>query len=151
MESIRPTITESVKSRRHLQRAAGGIVWRSTRSGRGEFLVVHRPHREDWTFPKGKLEAGESFEECALREVLEETGYTCRLEDYVGTAEYTHRKGRPKVVAYWLMSIKRGQFTPNDEVDEAIWCSMAKARRLLTYARDREILELLDDVVDDVA
>ena len=49
------------------------------------------------------------------------------------------------------MSIKRGQFTPNDEVDEAIWCSMAKARRLLTYARDREILDLLDDVVDDVA
>ena len=114
-------------------------------------LLVHRPHREDWTFPKGKIEAEETFEECALREVLEETGFTCHLEEYVGTAEYTHRKGRPKVVAYWLMSITRGEFTPNDEVDEVVWCSFAKARRLLTYERDREILDLLDDAIDDVA
>jgi len=139
------------KHRRNLQRAAGGIVWRSTKPGRIEVLVVHRPHREDWTFPKGKLEDDETFEQCALREVLEETGLTCRLEEYVGTAEYTHRKGRPKIVAYWLMSVKRGEFAPNDEVDEVVWLSPGKARRLLTYERDREILDLLDEVFDDVA
>ena len=146
-----PQTPDDTRPRRGLQRAAGGVVWRSTKAGRIEVLVVHRPHREDWTFPKGKLEQDESFEECALREVLEETGFTCRLEEYVGTTEYIHRKGRPKVVAYWMMSIKRGVFTPNDEVDEVVWLSVPKARRLLTYERDQEILDLLADAFDDVA
>lgn len=146
-----PQSDQDKGSRQSLQRAAGGVVWRSTKDGRIEVLLVHRPHREDWTFPKGKLEPGETFEECALREVLEETGLTCRLEEYVGTAEYTHRKGRPKVVAYWLMSVKRGAFSPNDEVDEVVWLSPAKARPLLTYERDREILDLLDGTFAAVA
>ena len=52
-------------------------------SGRGdaglEVLVVHRPRYDDWTFPKGKAERGETDEECALREVEEETGLVCTL------------------------------------------------------------------------
>ncbi len=145
------TPSKAVSQPRNLQRAAGGVVWRATRSGRTEVLLVHRPHREDWTFPKGKLEVGETFEECALREVREETGLTCELEEYVGTAEYLHRKGRPKVVAYWLMSVVDGEFMPNDEVDEVAWLSPAKARQLLTFERDREILDLLDVALNEVA
>jgi len=46
-------------------RAAGGLVVR----GDGKVLLVHRPKYDDWTFPKGKCDAGESDEACALREV----------------------------------------------------------------------------------
>jgi 8-oxo-dGTP pyrophosphatase MutT (NUDIX family) len=55
-------------------RAAGGLVVRN-----GEVLLVHRPKYDDWTFPKGKAEDGETDEACALREVEEETGFTCAL------------------------------------------------------------------------
>jgi 8-oxo-dGTP pyrophosphatase MutT (NUDIX family) len=59
--------------------AAGDVIVRHTPRGEIQVPLVHRPHREDWTFPKGKLEAGESHERCALREVEEETGLRCKL------------------------------------------------------------------------
>ena len=126
-----------------LVRAAGGIVVRNDDQGGPEVALVHRPHRFDWTFPKGKVEPGESFEECALREVLEETGLRCRLERFVGHTEYQDRKDRGKVVAYWLMAVDGGQFAPNPEGDDLRWLSAADADRLLTYERDRELLASL--------
>ena len=61
--------------------AAGGII----RNDSSEFLVIHRPKYDDWSFPKGKLDNGENLEECALREVHEETGFQCELRDFLGT------------------------------------------------------------------
>ena len=49
------------------------------RNGSLEIVIVHRPVHQDWSFPKGKLEEGETFELAALREVKEETGMACRL------------------------------------------------------------------------
>jgi 8-oxo-dGTP pyrophosphatase MutT (NUDIX family) len=105
--------------------------------------VVHRPEHEDWSFPKGKLEEGEALEEAATREVCEETGFTCRLVRFVGHTEYIDRKGRPKVVAYWVMAPVSGTFVPNDEVDEIRWLGLAQAGRLLSYERDRDLLAVL--------
>ena len=59
-------------------RAAGGVPVRETPVG-VEVLLVHRPRYGDWTFPKGKRERGETDEECAVREVREETGLVCAL------------------------------------------------------------------------
>ena len=59
-----------------LIRAAGGVVIRFVSSERVEVACVYRDARGDWTFPKGKLDEGESFEQCALREVLEAVSYT---------------------------------------------------------------------------
>ncbi len=126
-----------------LMRAAGGVIVRTTKSGRLEVAVIHRPHREDWSFPKGKLDPGETFEQCALREVFEETGYVCELDRFVGVTEYVHRKGRPKIVAYWLMRIVGGEFIVNDEADEIAWLSVEKAHKLVTYERDQELLDLV--------
>lgn len=125
-----------------LIRAAGGIVYRHNAAGRTEIACIYREARGDWTFPKGKLDEGESFEEAALREVVEETGMHCRIERFVGTTNYTHRKGKPKIVAYYLMSILKGEFAPNEEVDELVWLDLSEVRAHLTWDRDQELFDL---------
>jgi 8-oxo-dGTP pyrophosphatase MutT (NUDIX family) len=115
--------------------AAGGVV-----ADDGRVALVHRPRYDDWTLPKGKLDAGETFEEAALREVWEETGLRCELVRELPPTRYTVR-GRPKVVRYWSMSVVEDPgFEPNDEVDELRWLSPAEAAELLTYDRDKEVL-----------
>ena len=122
--------------------AAGGLVVRR-HQGVLEIAVVHRPVHQDWSFPKGKLEEGETFELAALREVEEETGMACRLLRFIGHTDYVDRKGRPKAVAYWVMAAHSGSFTPNAEVDEMRWVSLDGATGLLTYPRDRELVAVL--------
>jgi 8-oxo-dGTP pyrophosphatase MutT (NUDIX family) len=129
-----------------LVRAAGGILLRPVRTGRFEVVVVHRPDRDDWSLPKGKLDEGETFEAAALREVLEETGYRCRLVRFVGFTEYRDRRDRPKVVGYWHMEVLDGEFRPSREVDDVRWLDLDIAVRALTYRRDRELLRALDPV-----
>jgi 8-oxo-dGTP diphosphatase len=123
--------------------AAGGLLLRDGADGVRELALVHRPSRVDWSFPKGKVEPHESLTACALREVEEETGLRCRLGRFVGTTQYRDRKDRPKVVAYWTMHVVSGTFVANDEVDEVSWVDLAAAPALLTYDRDRELLEQL--------
>jgi 8-oxo-dGTP pyrophosphatase MutT (NUDIX family) len=130
-----PTPTEVVQ-------AAGGLVVRRQR-GELQIALVHRPVHQDWSFPKGKLEEGESFEEAALREVGEETGLSCRLLRFIGHTEYIDRKGRPKAVAYWVMDSLGGAFTPNAEVDELRWVDLPDATRMLSYPRDQELAAVL--------
>jgi 8-oxo-dGTP diphosphatase len=132
-------------------RAGGGLMVRRSREGQLQVAVVHRPAREDWSFPKGKLEPGETFEDCALREVYEETGLRCRLGRFVGHTEYRDRKDRPKIVAYWLMAPESGFFRPNDEVDELRWLSLPDAAQLLSYERDRDLLGAVAALVDVAA
>ncbi|HLQ61829.1 MAG TPA: NUDIX hydrolase [Candidatus Acidoferrales bacterium] len=121
--------------------AAGGVVIRR-RKRRLEVAVVHRDRYDDWTLPKGKLDAGESPEEAALREVEEETGLHCRLERKLKDVEYVDNRGRQKRVSYWLMTPLDGRFKPSSEVDELRWVRRPKARKLLTYDHDRELLDL---------
>ncbi len=120
--------------------AAGGVVVKHTPGGEIRVLLIHRPHREDWTFPKGKLEAGESHERCALREVEEETGLRCKLGAELPPFSYINGKGRLKVVRYWIMDSGNGRAEPRNEVDAIRWASIGEAATLLTYPRDREIL-----------
>lgn len=127
-----------------LVRAGGGLVLRTDRQGECLVAVVHRPGREDWTFPKGKVEPGERLDQCALREVFEETGLVCRLGRVVGHVDYRDRKNRPKIVTYWTMEPVEGDFTPNDEVDELCWLTFDEAAGRLSYDRDRELLRKLD-------
>jgi 8-oxo-dGTP diphosphatase len=126
-------------------RAAGGIVVRRGLDGTAEILLVHRPAYDDWTFPKGKADAGETDEECALREVEEETGIRCALESKLGETVYVDPKGRPKIVRYFAMRPLQGAFTPHREIDEIEWLPLATATARLTYDRDRELLLSLDD------
>jgi 8-oxo-dGTP diphosphatase len=121
-------------------RAAGGVVLRDRDSG-PEVLLVHRPAYDDWSLPKGKAERGESDEECALREVEEETGLRCALERELPSTSYTDARGRPKVVRYWTMRAADGEAAPRAEVDDVRWLSLDEALDALTWERDRAVLE----------
>jgi len=122
-------------------RAAGGVVCCRV-DGQVQTVLVHRPRYDDWSFPKGKLLEGESFEEAAEREVLEETGLDCRLDVELPPSRYVDQHGVPKIVRYWSMKPLDGlDLHPTNEVDEARWFTIAKAREVLTYDRDRAVLE----------
>jgi 8-oxo-dGTP pyrophosphatase MutT (NUDIX family) len=125
-----------------LVRAAGGLVVRQSERG-AELLVVHRPQYDDWTFPKGKAEPGESDEECAVREVEEETGLRCELGAELPSTSYADSLGRAKRVRYWLMQAVAGELAFAHEVDTARWVTAAEASELLTYARDAALLDSL--------
>lgn len=125
--------------------AAGGVVWRSVGDGAIEVLLVHRPKYDDWTFPKGKCDEGEDEEVCALREVEEETGFTCQLGEELPSTHYTDPKGRPKRVRYWSMTVQSGRFGPNAEIDEVRWYRVEEAGAGLSYAHDRTVLEAFAD------
>ena len=147
--------------REELVRAAGGIIWRSQAGGADvvvEVLIVHRPRYDDWSFPKGKNDPGEPDEGCALREVLEETGFAVVLGPELPTVEYIDRRGSPKSVRYWTMTIApdptagtnsgagnddTANFVANDEVDELRWVLQDQAALLLSYPADRLLLEEL--------
>jgi 8-oxo-dGTP pyrophosphatase MutT (NUDIX family) len=115
-------------------KAAGGVVRRD-----GAVAVAHRPRYDDWSFPKGKLDPGETWEQAALREVEEEIGLRCRLGAELTPVEYAVSAGR-KVVRYWVMEPESGAFAPNEEVDEMRWLSPTEAEELLSYERDRALL-----------
>src|SRR4051794_41507402 len=93
-------------------KAAGGVVRRAD----GTIAVVHRPRYDDWSLPKGKLDPGESWEECALREVREETRLRCELPQQLSPTFYDDRKGRPHPVRYCLIAATSGRSEPNDHV-----------------------------------
>ncbi|MDQ6909524.1 MAG: NUDIX hydrolase [Actinomycetota bacterium] len=125
-------------------RAAGGVVLRPGPTGDPEVLLVHRPKYDDWTIPKGKLDDGERDLDAAIREVQEETGLQCLVGRELPSVTYDDRNGRHKTVRYWEMAPARGRFQPSHEVDEARWLPLAEASRMLTYDRDRSLLQAVE-------
>ena len=140
MEQSEPTAPAQVAVTDTVQ-AAGGLVIRTGTDGTREVLVVHRPRYDDWSLPKGKLDPGETHEVAACREVAEETGAVCELGEELPAHHYVDRKGRPKVVRYWRMSVVGSQpWQPNHEIDEFRWIAVPEAATLLSYEGDRRLV-----------
>ncbi|OZC82707.1 NUDIX hydrolase [Rhodococcus sp. 06-418-5] len=123
--------------------AAGSILWRRSPSGDSgvEVALVHRPKYDDWSFPKGKLDPGETAVDAAVREVKEETGFDSRLGRSLSYVTYPipgHR--RVKKVLYWAAEVTGGEFVPNVEVDELRWVAPEDVGRELSYPMDHKIL-----------
>ncbi|HZX08486.1 NUDIX hydrolase [Kribbella sp.] len=134
--------------------AAGGVVWRE-RGDTRQVLLVHRPRYDDWSLPKGKLTAHEHVLLGAQREIEEETGQRVVFGPPLGVQRYAIRKNggtAEKLVHYWsAVPVDDGTFEPNDEVDQISWLPVDKARGKLSYPRDVDILDALDQVVPVVA
>ena len=126
--------------------AAGAVCWRKI-NGQIHVLVIHREDRRDVSFPKGKVDPGESLPQTAVREIEEETGLRVALGVPLGVTHYTLPNGKPKEVHYWAArvsakSISRSTFVPNNEVAALEWLPIEKARRELHYDADREVLDI---------
>jgi 8-oxo-dGTP diphosphatase len=132
--------------------SAGGVLVRSIR-GRAHVAAIRPRGRSGvWALPKGKIDAGESAAEAAVREVREETGVDGKLVEKLGDVRYTYTatwepvKGEKifKVVSFFLLTAGRGRINDIDEamrieVDEARWLPLDEAPRLLTHKGEREM------------
>ncbi|WP_418907119.1 NUDIX hydrolase [Glutamicibacter endophyticus] len=121
--------------------AAGAIPWKVV-DGELRVLLIHRPRYDDWSWPKGKLDDGESVAECAVREVYEEVGLSVHLGLPLSATAYSV-KGKAKIVYYWAAKVADGVTAQPDggECDKVRWVSGSKALKLLTNASDRQPLE----------
>ena len=125
--------------------SAGGLTLRATESGY-DALLIGRGESRVWTLPKGHVEARETNEQAAIREVREETGcwgeIIMRLNEisywfYVGKAK--HKKS----VTFYLMRYLSGETSNHDhEVDEARWFDVATARRVLKYVNEKRLVDM---------
>ena len=120
---------------------------RSGEPGRAglEVLLVHRPRYGDWSWPKGKVEPGETVPECAVRETAEETGVLAVLGLPLATVEYPLPDQRLKRVSYWAArTVRSGPPTASaSEVDQTGWVSLEQARERLTRPADLAPLDAL--------
>ena len=130
-------------------RAAGVVLLRDGESGQ-EFVVVHRPGRQDWSLPKGKIDPGEHVIAAAVRECDEESGYSPLLQAPLPMQTYSVGS-RPKVVHYWRARVwEEVGFAPDDEVDEIRWVPVADAPAILTYPSETRLVELAAALPDTI-
>jgi 8-oxo-(d)GTP phosphatase len=122
--------------------AGGAVVARDHPSQGIEVVIIHRARYDDWTLPKGKIEAGEPVPVCAVREVREETGVTIRLGVPLDSVIYEAGGAGLKKVDYWagvvLDSVPRA---PDTEVDGVSWLPVRAALERLSYSHDHFLVQ----------
>ncbi|MHA3682758.1 NUDIX hydrolase [Leucobacter sp. HY1908] len=142
--------------------AAGTVCWRrvpvapdapgaggspSTATEQLMVLLIHRTKQGDVSFPKGKLDPGESMPQAAVRETREETGLKVHLGVNLGTIQYTVGDTATKTVQYWAAEVTperalASTFTPNGEVQALEWVRADEARARLSYKADRKLFDV---------
>ena len=127
--------------------AAGAICWREEK-GRLLVAIIHRARYNDWGWPKGKVDPGETLPETAVREIKEETGLSIRLGVNLGVQTYELPNGKGKEVHYWAAKVsdkalKASTFKPSEEVAKVDWMTPDEAAKVLSYEHDKVFLEKL--------
>lgn len=142
MHMLRSSDSLEVREGSFAVEAAGAIVWRIT-SGELEVLMIHRERYNDWSWPKGKIDDGETMPECATREVFEEVGLDIELGIPLPAMTYAVRSGM-KVVYYWAAKSPSTPATPDGKETDAVrWCSPKMAANWISNPGDLGPLQAL--------
>lgn len=136
-------------SNRATVEAAGCLIWR-LKNKKIETLIIHRPRYDDWSWPKGKVDPGETIAETAIREVREEVGLNVALGVPLAVTSYKVKQG-PKDVFYWAAEVTLNDKPKADmgEVDELRWATPDQAKKLLTNKSDHQPLDVLMQLEKD--
>ena len=122
--------------------AAGAVLWRRLSEDLLQVALIHRPRYDDWSFPKGKVEAGEAEISCAHREVLEETGFDAVFGPELCKVQYEVGEDL-KTVRYWSAQAigEPSAVHDTEEVDQLIWVTVSDAYTKLSRKGDQEVLK----------
>lgn len=132
------------------ERSCGAVVFRII-GGEKRFLLIKNKRSNHWGFPKGHIEAGETDEETAVREVFEETGLHIQIFDgFKNKSEYTiHNRVEKSVLIFLATTDDTQTIIQPEEIEDYIWLNYESAQTTLNYSNDKSILELARKFIDD--
>ena len=126
------------------QHSAGGVLVKK-RGNRAQLCLVSKKEGRVWAFPKGRVDQGESLEETALREILEETGHEAVIIDKLDTIEYyfflqENNTFYQKTVTFFLMKLTKENAQERDEEAHSVgWYDPGVAKKKLSYLNEKKI------------
>lgn len=127
--------------------SAGGVVFKnpSASSGQEHIMILLAQHSQHhgWVFPKGLIDAGESQEQAAVREVEEETGVQATIKKPLEPVTYWYQfqgEKRKKTVYYFLMEYQSVDMAKkDDEMEQVEWVRAGDVEQRLTYPSDKKV------------
>lgn len=127
------------------EKSCGAIILREKEQEKEVLLLKH--NKGHWAFSKGHVEGEETEEQTALREIKEETNLEVKLDtNFRTTVKYFPMKGVEKEVVYFLAYKTKGNETPQlEEISEMKWLNIENAKNTVTYERDKEILQKVEE------
>ncbi len=131
--------------------SSGGVIFRNAN---GDFEVALVSRRNIWCLPKGLIEANETAEEAALREVQEETGLKGEIVSKIGEVSYSFfRKQRYfKTVHFYLLRFVGGSMEAHDsEMERVKWFPIADAIKVLTYVNEKKIMNKASEILKNLS
>jgi 8-oxo-dGTP pyrophosphatase MutT (NUDIX family) len=133
------------KKTRHEHSSGGAVI--TLRNGAPHVALIATRGKTRWGLPKGAVSEGETSEQAALREVLEETGLQAEIVKPLDTIEYFFRAGDTlirKRVDFYLMRYLAGELTPQlSEVDDVEWVELSEAIERASFESERKLLEVV--------
>lgn len=130
--------------------SCGAVVFRDIR-GEVRYLLIKNKRSAHWGFPKGHVEEGETKEQTACREVLEETGiHVSLINGFESVSRYKIRDKIEKTVSIFVGTTKdTSTVIQQEEIEDYIWLTYDRAMSLLKFENDKKILSSAHDFLND--